>query len=320
MNTKTLLILFLTLLNLNCFSQEIAFDPEQNINNQNSRMRYDFGTRTATLFLELFKIDSDKYFKNSNKVVMYKDRKLVDTLYLKREYYNDGNSSYYKYFYNVKTENIVKVSALISNSLKITDNKSFNIYIKKFIYLFKEDFNNFLFNKIEIKGNQIHTFSNDNNENYYLTLDKGGKIINGKRNIKSVHEFGTSQYELNYNYHYDKLNNAIKKETYSYGVDNKGKQRVDHSIVETYSKTGKILQKLDIEYKYTGDGNFTTRETEELYTYNPNDNLIEKKLIFGKSPKYYLYKIDYNNNLIKVTKAFNHVSSSTETFEFSLLK
>lgn len=122
MNTKTLLILFLTLLNLNCFSQEIAFDPEQNINNQNSRMRYDFGTRTATLFLELFKIDSDKYFKNSNKVVMYKDRKLVDTLYLKREYYNDGNSSYYKYFYNVKTENIVKVSALISNSLKILTN------------------------------------------------------------------------------------------------------------------------------------------------------------------------------------------------------
>jgi len=320
MNTKTLLILILALLDLNCFSQEIAFDPEQNIKNQNSRMRYDFGTRTATLFLELFKIDSDEYFKNSNKVVMYKDRKLVDTLYLKREYYNDGNSNYSKYFYNVKTENIAKISTLISNNLKITVPKAFNIYIKKFIYLFKEDFNNFLFSKIEIKGNQIHTFSNDNNENYYLTFDKGGKIINGKRNIKSVHEFGTSQYELNYNYHYDKLNNVIKKETFSYGVDNKGKQRVDHSIVETYSKTGKILQKLDIEYKYTGDGNFTTQETEELYTYNPNDNLIEKKLIFGKSPKYYLYKIDYNNNIIKVTKAFNQVSSSTETFEFSLLK
>ncbi|MEO8239333.1 MAG: hypothetical protein ABI793_04315 [Flavobacterium sp.] len=283
-------------------------------------MRYDFGTRTATLFLDLFKIDSDEYFKNSNKVVMYKDRKLVDTLYLNREYYNDGNSSYYKYFYNVKPENIVKVSALISKSIKIKDTKSFNIYIKNFIYLFKEDFNNFLFNNIEIKGNQMHTFSNDNNENYYLMLVKGGKIINGKRNIKSVHEFGTSQYELNYNYHYDKLNNAIKKETFSYGVDNKGKQRVDHSILETYSKTGKILQKLDIEYKYTGDGNSTTRETEELYTYNSNDNLIEKKLIFGKSPKYYLYKIDYNGNIIKVTKTFNQVNSTAETFEFSLLK
>lgn len=317
MNRKTI-ILLISLLSLSCFAQNINSDPEQNINDQNSRMRYDFGTRTAQLFVDLFKIDNTNYLNDYTKVVMFRNGNLVDTLYLKNEYYNDGNSSYYLYFYNFSQNNCDKISSLILKNIKNIDVKSFNSRMKQFIKLFKSDFNNFLYSKIEVNKNELIMTNSDKSESFYLNFDNQGRIIKGRKLIKYTTDYSSGQFGDSYTYYYDKSNNITKKETFAYVDDNITK--IDYSIVEVYNKSGKITQKIEKKYNYSSDKNLKIQETEDSYLYDSNNNLKEKKLIFNSSSKYYSFKIDYIKNVIKVNKTFNNNANTQEVYEFQLLK
>ncbi|SEP35154.1 hypothetical protein SAMN05444671_1010 [Flavobacterium sp. CF108] len=308
--------LFILSISFNSIAQNISYDPEQNITDENSRMKYDYGTKTAQLFLELFKVD-DVIFKNYNKIIMIKDGKFVDNLYPKREDYNNGTSSFYLYFYNLKKENYDKIISIISKNAKKIDPKTFNTKIKQFIYLFRADFNNFQFSKIEAINNEIVMTNTDKSESFYLTFDNEGKIINGKKIIKVNHEYGSFQFGESYKYTYDKQNNITQKETLAYKDNIVKEGNLNLSITETYSKTGKLLQKDKLEYDYS---NPKGRETNEIFKYDSLDNLIEKNLSFNKNKKFLTYEIKYNNNIIQVNKIPASNPVNAEIYEFKLTK
>lgn len=313
---KIILYLFILNISFNSLAQNISYDPEQNLTDQNSRMRYDYGTRTAQLFLELFKVD-DVYFKNFNKIIMKKNEKFVDFLYPKNEHYNDGSSSFYLYFHNLKKENYDKIISIISKNAKNIDPKTFNTKIKQFIYLFRADFNNFEFSKIELNKNELVMTNRDRSESFYLTFDSQGKFINGKKVIKVSQEYGGFQFGESYKYSYDKLNNVSQKETIAYKHNIVKEGNIDYSILEIYNATGKLLKKDEVKYDYSKPKG---RETNEDYKYDSSNNLIEKNISFNKTSKFLTYEIKYNKNSIQVNKIPASNPVNVEIYEFQLTK
>ncbi|MEN2412547.1 hypothetical protein [Flavobacterium mesophilum] len=318
---KIFLYFFILSFSFNSLAQKASYDPEQNITDhnitdQNSRRNYDSGTRTAQIFLELFKVD-DIYFKNFNKIIMMKNGRFVDNLYLKSEHYNDRISSLYLYFHNLKKENYDMIISILSKNAKKIDPKTFNTKIKQFIYLFRADFNNFEFSKIEAINNELVMTNSDKSESFYLTFDNEGKIINGKKIIKVNNEYSSFQFGESYTYKYDKLNNIAQKETLAYKDNIVKEGNLNLSILETYSTTGKLLQKDKVEYDYS---NPKGRETTETFKYDSLDNLIEKNISFDKTKKLLTYEVKYNNNIIQV----NYIPASdpvnADTYEFQLIK
>jgi len=308
---KTALTIILAVILYNASAQDLVIPKQYEL--------YQQRTDAARTFIDLVLNNSRKFLEPANKVVMLKNGTVLDTLDFTRDYYQGGGSMVS--INPVKPAYYNTLARYMCTSANPVEKSACEINVKKLSYIMKGDFNNFHVNALKKVSDTLEVTVNLADDSWVNRFKFNPRGLIETAATFEIDAGNHRSLRGENKYHYDNNDNLIKKEATQYPPVNAGQVKLANEFLEIdYTPQGCEEREIKKRFQYDDKGVLVkTYLSGAFFFYDAKSNLVKKQLI-ADDKLIVTYQLQYNGDVVEVSKISPGTNQAETLFSYQLIK